>query len=364
MHAKPKSEEEGNKMYPGKWQALEAEYSSPEYNEEVAGMSENPFAQKQIEKSARIVRATHYLVSGFSKENPMEGAEHAFRFCKEQGLNIPRTKIKEVINTTEPFQVATSLTVSYAFPIGEMGVTISGEAAQDSNPPTFILPLTARYSWEKKGGREPVQCQFFGQAIQLTHGQLQSCLPLGLIRGIPSNLAGSRWAQRYFTDELSHKAESELLVIVFPYSPQHQDGKKFSRHFVEPMLLILAPPIEEKESEDWERRLLKRMYGSHDFNDKIVWYGGYPIQVIRRADCFANQSLLLLPDPILAHRVPTATITIGDDASYLQVLERIGEIFPSGVVDAIYVPRTAAKESSSPEVWIMFHPSVEQPAFR
>jgi hypothetical protein len=66
----------------------------------------------------------------------------------------------------------------------------------------------------------------------------------------------------------------------------------------------------------------------------------------------------------LAHRVPTATISIGDDASYQQVLERIGEIFPSGIVDTIYVPRTAAKESSNPEVWVLFHPSIEQPAFR
>ena len=160
---------------------------------------------------------------------------------------------------TEPFQVATSLTVAFAFPIGEMGVTTSGEAAQGSDPPKYMLPLTARYYWEKKVGRETVQCQFFGQAIQLSHDQLQSCLPLGLIRGIPSNLAGCRWAQRHFTDELTHKAEAELLVIVFPYSPQHNEQKKFSRFLVEPLLLVMAPPVAAEEVVEWEKRLLKRM---------------------------------------------------------------------------------------------------------
>ena len=173
----PEADEDGNKEYPGKWQSLDEEYRSPVFNEDVAGLSANAFAQKQMEASAKIFRATHYLVSGFLRENPMEGAEHAYRFCKEQGLDIPRTKIKEVISTTEPFRVATSLTVSFAFPIGEMGVTTSGEASQDSNPPTYILPLTARYIWEKKVGRDSVQCQFFGQAIQIMSKSPQILAP-------------------------------------------------------------------------------------------------------------------------------------------------------------------------------------------
>jgi hypothetical protein len=82
-NVKPRAEETRQKVYPGNWQSVEADYIEPEFNAEVLGTSANPFVQKQIELSAKIHRMTHFLVSGFFKENPMEGAEHAYKFCKE-----------------------------------------------------------------------------------------------------------------------------------------------------------------------------------------------------------------------------------------------------------------------------------------
>lgn len=309
----------------------------------------------------------YFAISGIPKFRPNEYAKDIKSFCDTYYLDISIDTISDTLSQGGMYALESCDSATYFFPVPPMLSIQSGEPispnSTHSNPdghPHYAAPFFAMHQLKKRKRKF-----LFGQFVQVNAEALRSALRLGIIRGIPTDTAGCRWALSSITPWLSERAGHELLTLMIPYSPKALGPNKLSGNFdyLEPMMLVFGPP--SPDATLWENLFKEALYGAASFTPRIIWINSFPVQVLS-GDEFAEPTKLILPDPILAHRVATITIQVPDTVSFHDVIACLVEQLPDTELDAltgaVYLPRTRA--DNVPEVWAVFHPKYVNPSFR